>query len=156
MPTLIDTIEAAAARGAAARPTIGGFPYVAESLRAAGVTKYLFDVPSTTVIYVTDDGAVLRPGQSIRTGATVVPAFDPDRLVAAIRIDQRGESTFPEFVKQTFLAGVVRYVVDTAARTCTYIGGNGESYVEEYPAVVLPPDVAPTPSHPTPERPRHD
>ncbi len=45
MPTLIDTIEAAAARGAAVRPRIGGFPYVAESMRAAGVTKYLFDVP---------------------------------------------------------------------------------------------------------------
>lgn len=154
MPTIIEAIDAAA-RGAAARAKIGGFPYVAESLRAAGVTKYLFDVPSTTVIDVTDDGAVLRPGQLIRTEQTVVHSFDSDRLVAAIRIDQRGESTFPAFVEQTFLAGVVRYEVDTAARTCTYIGGNGESYVEEYPAVDLPPEVEPSPSR-TPERAPHD
>ncbi len=66
---------------------------------------------------MTDDGAVLRPGQLIRTEAAFVHSFDPAQLVAAIHTDQRGESTFPEFVEQTFLL---------------------------------------TPSHPTPERPRHD
>lgn len=94
MPTIIEAIDAAA-RGAAARAKIGGFPYVAESLRAAGVTKYLFDVPSTTVVYVTDEGAVLRPGQVIRTEQTVVHSFDSDGLVAAIRIDQRGAEHLP-------------------------------------------------------------
>ena len=142
MTTIIETIDAAAAHGAAVRPKIAGFPFIAEALRAAGVTKYLFDVPSATVIYVTDDGVVIGPGQLIRTEKTVIPPFDSGKLVAAIRTDQRGESTFPEFVEESFLAGVVRYEVDTAARTCTYIGGRGESHVEEYPAVDLPPLVA--------------
>jgi len=35
-------------------------------------------------------------------------------------------------------AGVVRFEVDTAARTCRYFGAHGERYVESYPAVLLP------------------
>ena len=31
-------------------------------------------------------------------------------------------------------AGVVSYDVDFAARTCTYYGAGGESYVESYPS----------------------
>ena len=103
MTTIIETIDAAAAHGAAVRPKIAGFPFIAEALRAAGVTKYLFDVPSATVIYVTDDGVVIRPGQLIRTEKTVIPPFDSGKVVAAIRTDQRGESTFPEFVEESFL-----------------------------------------------------
>jgi uncharacterized protein YbcV (DUF1398 family) len=64
-----------------------------------------------------------------------VPAFDRDTLIAALRIDQAGESTFPEFLKATWPAGVVRYDVDFAARTVAYFGCNGEEYIEAYPAV---------------------
>lgn len=48
-------------------------------------------------------------------------------------MDQAGESTFPEFLMATWTAGVVRYDVDFVARTCTYLGAGGESYVEAYP-----------------------
>jgi len=137
MTTIIESLDAAAAYGAAVRPRINGFPYLAEALRAAGVTKYFFDIPSSTAIYATDEGDVLRPGRLIRTERSIIPPFDPDRLVAAIRTDQRGESTFSDFVEESFLSGVIRYEVDTTAHTCTYIGTHGESHVEEYPAVHL-------------------
>jgi uncharacterized protein YbcV (DUF1398 family) len=64
-----------------------------------------------------------------------VPSFDREALIKALRIDQAGESTFPEFLAATWRAGVVRYDVDFAARTVTYLGCNGEEYTEEYPAV---------------------
>jgi uncharacterized protein YbcV (DUF1398 family) len=66
-----------------------------------------------------------------------VPAFDQDALIAALRIDQAGESTFPEFLEGSWRAGVVRYDVDFAARTVAYLGCNGEKYIEAYPAVQI-------------------
>lgn len=55
-------------------------------------------------------------------------------LIAALRTDQAGNSTFPEFIEASWRAGVVRYDVDFAARTVAYYGCNGEEYVEAYPA----------------------
>ena len=142
MNSIIEKITAATSHGASVRPKIGGFPYLAEAMRQAGITKNYFDVPSASMVFVTDEGDVLRPGTLLFTEPVVVPAFDEEALIAALRADQRGESTFPEFVMASFEAGVIRYEVDTAARTCTYFGAHGEQYVEDYPTVDLPP--APT------------
>ncbi len=64
-----------------------------------------------------------------------VQRFDREALIAALRADQAGQSTFPEFLNASWRAGVVRYDVDFAARTCTYYGAAGEEYIESYPAV---------------------
>jgi len=66
-----------------------------------------------------------------------VPAFDREALIRALRIDQAGHSTFPEFLAASWHAGVVRYDVDLSARNVTYYGCNDENYVESYPAVNL-------------------
>ena len=69
------------------------------------------------------------------SGTVDVPQFNRDALIAALRTDQAGNSTFPEFLAATWRAGVVRYDVDFNARTVAYYGCNGEEYREEYPAV---------------------
>jgi uncharacterized protein YbcV (DUF1398 family) len=74
-------------------------------------------------------------GAPLVSGAADVPAFDREALIKALRTDQVGESTFPEFLAATWRAGVVRYDVDFAVRTVAYVGCNGEEYVEAYPAV---------------------
>jgi len=145
MNTIITTIDAAIAHAAAVRPRVSGFPYLAEALRGAGVRRYYFDVPSSTVIYATAAGDVLQPGAFLRTEKTILPPFDQAALVDAIRADQRGESSFPEFVEATLQAGAIRYEVDTDARTCSYLGAHGERYVEYYPAVALPRQIDPEP-----------
>jgi len=71
---IIETIAAENKRGAAARPKVGGFSYLAEAQCQAGVIKYYFDVPSMTVIYVTESGDILQPGHLIRTEMTAVLA----------------------------------------------------------------------------------
>jgi uncharacterized protein YbcV (DUF1398 family) len=63
--------------------------------------------------------------------------FIATTLRAALRTDQAGNSTFPEFLAASWRAGVVRYDVDLAACTVAYYGVNGEEYVEAYPAVGL-------------------
>ncbi len=139
MRSIIEKVAAATAYGTAVRPKVGGFPYLAEAMRQAGITKNLFDVPSMSTVFVTDEGDVLRPGLPLHAAPVLVPPFDEPALIAALRADQQGRSTFPEFAAAAFRAGVVRFEVDTAARTCTYVGAHGEQYVEAYPAVELPP-----------------
>jgi len=64
-----------------------------------------------------------------------VPPFGREALIAALRTDQAGNGTFPEFLAASWRAGVIRYDVDFIARTVSYYGSNGEEYVEKYPAV---------------------
>lgn len=77
---------------------------------------------------------MVSQGTPLVSGTTDVPAFDRDALIKALRIDQAGESSFPEFLMASWHAGVVRYDVDFDARTVTYYGCYGEEYVEGYPA----------------------
>ena len=71
------------------------------------------------------------------SGMADVPAFDRVALIQALRSDQAGETTFPQFLEASWNAGVVKYDVDFAARTVSYYGVDGEVYVEEYAAVTL-------------------
>ena len=74
-------------------------------------------------------------GTPLLSGAADVPRFDRAALIQALRVDQAGESTFAEFLLASWQAGVIRYDVDLNARTVSYYGCLGESYIESYPAV---------------------
>ena len=137
MSTAIDNLNAALQRGAAIRPKVGGFPYLAESLRQAGVTRNIWSLPACQSLFLTRLGPVVMQGAPLISGTVDVPAFDREALIRALRIDQAGESTFPEFLASGWRAGVVRYDVDFAGRTVAYQGSSGEEYVETYPAVEL-------------------
>lgn len=77
-------------------------------------------------------------GTALVSGTVDVPSFNREVLIAALRVDQAGESTFPEFLQASWVRGVVRYDdVDSALRTVAYFGSDGEKYVESYPAVEI-------------------
>lgn len=135
MSTTLQSIREALEYAAANRPKVGGFPYLAEALRRAGVTGYFFDVASASTVYTTSAGAVLQVGAPIREGMVELPPFDKEALVRALRADQAGETSFPEFIENAFDAGVYRFAIDTGARTCTYFAPDNQHYVESYPAV---------------------
>jgi len=46
MSKAIENLEAAQKRALAIRPRVGGFPYLAETLRRAGVTRNLWFLPA--------------------------------------------------------------------------------------------------------------
>lgn len=137
MSTAIENLNRALETAAAIRPKVGGFPYLAETLRRAGVTRNVWCLPSCQCIFLSNDGPVVMQGTPLITGTSDVPAFSSDALIRALRIDQAGESTFPEFLEASWRAGVVRYEVDFAARTVAYFGCNGEEYIEAYPPVEI-------------------
>lgn len=137
MSQAIEKLQEAQQRAMAERPKIGGFPYLAETLRAAGVIRNLWFLPSCQSLYLTKDGSVVNQGTPLFIGAADVPAFDKEALIRALRIDQAGKSTFPEFLSAAWKAGVVRYEVDFTEHKVIYSGCYGEEYVEDYPAVEL-------------------
>jgi len=134
MSKSIENLKSAQQRAMAGRPKVAGFPYLAETLRRAGVTRNLWSLPACQSLYLTEEGPVMMQGTPLVVGMVDVPRFDRDALIVALRADQAGESTFPEFLMAAWKAGVVSYDVDFVARNVTYYGASGESYVESYPA----------------------
>lgn len=137
MSKAIENLQAAQRQAMAIRPKVGGFPYLAEALRRAGVIRNTWTLPACQSLYWTAAGPVVLAGTPLVSGAADVPAFDREGLIRAIRIDQAGEGTFPEFLESAWRSGVVGWDVDFAARTVSYHGCNGEAYVEDYPAVEI-------------------
>jgi len=137
MSEAIENLHAAQQRAMAGRPKVGGFPYLAETLRRAGVTRNLWYLPACQSLYLTNDGPVVTLGTPLSTGTVEVPPFNREALISALRTDQAGKSTFPEFLAASWRAGVVRYDVDLIARKVAYYGCNGEEYIEDYPAVEI-------------------
>ena len=135
MSKAIENLQAAQQRAMAGRPKVGGFPYLAETLRRAGVARNLWFLPACLSLYLTKEGPVVTQGTPLVTGIADVPPFNREALIKALRTDQAGEGTFPEFLAASWRAGVVRYDVDFAARKVAYYGCNGEEYVEDYPAI---------------------
>lgn len=136
--SLVETVTAAQARGAAIRPKVGGFPYLAASLLDAGVLRIEVTVPSWTTVLTTATGSVIQQRTPMVTGTVDIAPFDRDAFVAALRADQEGRIAFPDWMEASWHAGVVWYVVDLVERTCTYRSASGETYVEHYPEVQLP------------------
>ena len=135
MSKAVENLQVAQQRAMAIRPKVGGFPYLAEVLRQAGVTRNVWFLPACESLYLTKLGPVATQGTPLVSGTVDVPPFDREALIAALRIDQAGKSTFPEFLAASWRAGVVRNDVDFAARTVAYHSCNGEEYVEAFPSV---------------------
>lgn len=137
MSQLIDRLTNAQKYAMSIRPSVGGFPVLAEVLRQTDVKMNRWSLPSCQSVYIMKDGAVVQQGEPLVSGTYEVPKFDREALIAAIRSDQEGHSSFPEFLVATWNAGVVSYDADFVERRVSYYGVNGESYVEDYPAVEL-------------------
>ena len=137
MNNLIDKLVEAQKYAISIRPKIGGFPYLAEVLCQAGVKRNLWSLPSCQSIYLMDGGNIVQQGNPLFIDVQEIPKFNQEALIIALRIDQAGKGTFPEFLQSAWRAGVVSYNVDFMNRKVTYYGVLGEIYVEEYSAVEI-------------------
>ncbi len=137
MNPILDQLEKAQKIAMANRPKVGGFPYLAEVLRQAGVRMNRWSLPSCQSIYVFKEVSVVQQGSPLVMGTHEVPKFNYDSLISAIRADQEGLNSFPEFLQASWNAGVIAYDVDFENRKVSYYGSNSECYIEEYPTVEL-------------------
>jgi len=137
MSKAIENLQSAQKKAMEMRPKVGGFPYLAEILRQAGVKKNLWFLPSLQSIYITELGSVVNQGTPLVNGMSDIAPFNNDNVIKAIRTDQDGKSTFPEFLISIWKAGVVQYESDFITRKVTYFGSNNETYEEVYPEIKL-------------------
>lgn len=137
MSIAISVFNRAQEQAMAGRPAIGGFPYLAETLRAAGVLLNEWSLPSCQSMYITEAGPVMMQGNPLVAGIVDIPPFDEVALIHAIREEQAGRSTFSEFLNAIWYAGITRYIVDFSARRIVYQGCFGDEYEETYPAVTI-------------------
>ncbi|MGM9886945.1 MAG: DUF1398 domain-containing protein [Lactococcus sp.] len=131
----IDLIQTAMKKAEKIRPQVGGFPYLAACLHEVGVTKNEWILPAGQSTYWTSEGVLTMLNQGLISQPTDVPSFDEAELKRILKIDQNGESSFPEFLMGCWKAGIVRYVVDFEARKVSYYGTNDEVYAESYPEI---------------------
>jgi uncharacterized protein YbcV (DUF1398 family) len=123
------------------RPKLGGFPYLAEVLYKEGVKRNIWSLPSCQSIYIMKEGSVVQQGSPLIEGIQQIAEFNQENLIAAIRKDQAGDSSFSEFLRSAWNAGVIGYEVDFRARNVTYYSAKGEKYIEKYPKVEVTPAI---------------
>jgi len=134
-----EKLQKAMAYGIENRPKVNGFPFLAECLRKAGVRHNIWSLPAVQSVYIMDTGeSIVNQGAPLFSGIEDVPMFDQVALISALRIDQAGESTFPEFLNAAWNAGVWGYDVDFNKHTVMYMGARGEMYTESYASVEVP------------------
>jgi uncharacterized protein YbcV (DUF1398 family) len=94
MSKAIESLQGAQQQAIARRPKVGGFPYLAEVLRRAGVSRNVWVLPACQSRYRTDHGPVVTLGSPLSTGTADVPPFNRNALVAGLRTDPARYSTF--------------------------------------------------------------
>lgn len=133
--TIEQQLQQAMEKSQKIRPAIGGFPYLADCLRQAGFLKNTWYLPSGDSFYFTSDDALVIPGTSLIEAPSPCPIFHETALIKALKLDQAGQTTFPDFLKNIWSAGVVMYTVDFIHRSVTYYGADNTHYQEDYPSI---------------------
>jgi uncharacterized protein YbcV (DUF1398 family) len=108
------------------------FPEIVGRLDAVGVERYHADYSRGEITYYLPDGDSLvipSPHPKQVTGGK----FSVAAVEAAVRLSQRNEHSYPDFVQKTMAAGCVGYFVQITGRQAIYFGRNGETHVERFP-----------------------
>jgi uncharacterized protein YbcV (DUF1398 family) len=66
------------------RPSVGGFPHLAQILKEAGVLRNEWHLPSCQSLYVTLFGPVVMQGTPLVSGAIDVPPFNEAALISVL------------------------------------------------------------------------
>jgi uncharacterized protein YbcV (DUF1398 family) len=117
----------------AAYATAKNYPDLATKLLAAGVLSYTVDTSSGLIIYRVDGGLIHLGGHASEP-LSIARNFDEALTIKAIRDNQQGKTTYPEFMQGIADAGVRFYEASlkTEKPNVTYIGIGG-SYEEDIP-----------------------
>jgi uncharacterized protein YbcV (DUF1398 family) len=75
MSKAIENLKAAQHRAMSGRPKVGGFPYLADTLRRAGVRRNVWFLPACESLYLTEDGPVVVQGAPLVPRPPAMPPF---------------------------------------------------------------------------------
>lgn len=109
------------------------YPDLAAGLLAAGVLSYTVDASSSLIIYRLDEGQI-HLGGHLNGPLAIAAKFNEQLTIKAIRDNQQGKSSYPQFMEDIANAGVRFYeaTLQSNRPSVTYIGIGG-FYEEEIP-----------------------
>jgi uncharacterized protein YbcV (DUF1398 family) len=116
----------------AAYSTSKSYPELVRKLMEVGIRSYTVDTATGTILYRMDNGEhVIHHGEAQRN---IAPTFSESGTIEAIRSNQQGKSTYPEFMDAMATAGIYFYeaTLNGENKRVTYIGKDG-AYEERIP-----------------------
>jgi uncharacterized protein YbcV (DUF1398 family) len=109
------------------------FPVVVGRLAAAGVTSYTADLVTLRKTYYNAGRQSHDEAMPLTDAPDIAPAFDGDRVAATVKVIQRQEIGYAEFLRRIMGAGCSHYEVFFEGRKAMYFGRDGEFYTEPFP-----------------------
>lgn len=110
------------------------FPQILGLLSKAGIEGYAVDYRRATTTYYAITGESLELSGHA-PGNPVAPAFDAERVQAAVKEAQAGAPgyTYLGFGEKVTAAGCAGYIVSLPGRRVVYFGRTAETHVEHFP-----------------------
>jgi len=110
------------------------FPVVLEKLSGAGVAAYTADLIALRKTYYDSGAGNMDEAMPLSDAPAIAEGFDGATVEAALRAIQQKRIGYAEFLRRIMQAGCARYSVFIAGRKAVYVGRNGDSYIEAFPA----------------------
>lgn len=110
------------------------FPQVVQRLVGAGVKSYNADLVKLRNTYYDGNGEAYDEALPLKEGPAIAPGFDAAAVAAAVKLIQRGEIGYAEFLRRIMMSGCSHYEVFIAGRKAMYFGRDGDFYTEPFPA----------------------
>ena len=109
------------------------YPDLAKSLIGIGIQSYTVDVVTGIILYRFVEGNNVIHADEVKSRQVAV-RFDERLTIQAIRFNQQGLTTYPQFMDEIAKAGVRFYeaTLNGSNKRVTYIGAHGQ-YEETIP-----------------------
>lgn len=109
------------------------FPKTIQHLSSVGVRWYSANLHFGLTTHYFENGETHQEKWPEWVSGSRYSPFDGLAVVAAIRASQRGEITYPQFLRQISEAGTEVYTVHLQGRKAIYLGADGDFHVEHFP-----------------------
>jgi uncharacterized protein YbcV (DUF1398 family) len=110
------------------------FPVVVQRLAGAGVSAYTADLIALRKTYYDAAAETFDKPLPLIGNPAVATSFDGAAVEATVKAIQRKEIGYAEFLRRIMRAGCAHYSVFFGGRKAVYIGRDGGSYTEPFPA----------------------
>ncbi|HTW45407.1 MAG TPA: DUF1398 family protein [Acidobacteriaceae bacterium] len=129
-PKAIDVMEECSRRSAGESIV---FPEVVQKLIGVGVEFYYADLYQHTRTYYFPNGESYTTQKQELPNHPISDTFSGEGVSAALKMIQRGEIQYREFLRLIQVAGTATYSVYLAGKRAIYTGRKGDNYVEWFP-----------------------
>jgi uncharacterized protein YbcV (DUF1398 family) len=110
------------------------FSKIIPQLAGAGVRSYTADLMKLRNTYYDAGSKAFDEVLPLRDAPVVAPVFDATTVSATVKMIQRGEIGYAEFLRCIMTAGCSHYEVYIVGRKAMYFGRDGDFYTEPFPA----------------------